>query len=179
MTQTCTAFVGVRRLASGPLVEVAAAVRAALAAEPEATVLAFDDESGRPVEFDLRGTPLAEPEAPARRGPGRPKLGVSAREVTLLPRHWEWLAAQPGGASVTLRKLVEAARRADEGPGRIRRAQEAAYRVATALAGDAPGYEAAIRALYAADADGFAGRTQAWPADVRDHVRRLAESAFG
>lgn len=184
MNDTCTAFAGTRRLASGARAEVALAVKAALAADPGARVLVFDDADGRPVDFDLRGdaAEVAARPAPAepapKRGPGRPKLGVSAREVTLLPRHWDWLAAQPGGASAALRRLVDAARRADAGPGRVRRAREAAYRVATALAGDAPAYEAAIRALYAGDLAGFTAATAGWPAEVRDHVRTLAGPGF-
>lgn len=186
-TPTCTAFQGVRRIASGPLAEVAlAAKRAADAGE---AVLVFDDATSRPVELDLRGseadvlTRLPAPaeagaEADAPRGPGRPKLGVVAREVTLLPRHWDWLAGQPGGASVTLRRLVEEARRAGEGRDRLRQAQEAAYRFMAAMAGDRPGFEEAARALFAPDRDRFAALTEAWPADIRDHARRLAAAVF-
>src|SRR5687768_12988418 len=107
--RSCTAFSGARRLAAGPLTRVAVAVKRALEAAPGQPVLVFDDADGRVVDLDLRGDDaavVARLEAP--RGPGRPKLGVVAREVTLLPRHWEWLAGQPGGASVALRRLVEA-----------------------------------------------------------------------
>ncbi|MGK9169443.1 DUF2239 family protein [Inquilinus limosus] len=182
---TCTAFQGVRRIASGPLAEVALAVKRAADRDDAIPVLVFDDATSRPVELDLRGSEAevlarlpraAEPEAP--RGPGRPKLGVVAREVTLLPRHWDWLARQPGGASVTLRRLVEEARRAGEGQDRSRRAQEAAYRFMAAMAGDRPGFEEAARALFAPDRDRFVALTEAWPADIRDHARRLAVSAF-
>src|SRR3546814_490284 len=114
--------------------------------------------------------PISVAEAP--RGRGRPKLGVTAREVTLLPRHWDWLAAQPGGASVALRKLVEQAMRDDRQTRRA--AQEAAYRVMTALAGDLPGYEEAIRALFAGDRQRFEQQIAGWPADLRDYVTRLA-----
>ena len=117
------------------------------------------------------------------RGPGRPRLGVVAREVTLLPRHWEWLALQTGGASVTLRKLVEIARKRDQNLGRIRQAQEAAYRFTLAVAGDLPGFEEASRALFAWDLDRFSQLIAVWPADVRDHalaiVRRPLLSAEG
>lgn len=182
---TCTAFQGARRIASGPLAEVALAAKRA--ADRGDTVLVFDDATSRPVELDLRGSEAEvlarlpapagiEPDAP--RGPGRPKLGVVAREVTLLPRHWDWLAGQPGGASVTLRRLVEEARRAGEGRDRLRQAQEAAYRFMTAMAGDRPGFEEAARALFAPDRDRFAVLTEAWPADIRDHARRLAAAAF-
>ncbi len=175
----CTAFRGDRRLAAGDAPSVARALRTALAAEPDGPpVLVFDDATGRAVDLDLRetGGELAAPLTP--RGPGRPKLGVVAREVTLLPRHWDWLNAQPGGASVALRKLVDEARKGSEAKDRVRRAQEAAYRVMSALAGDRPGYEEAVRALYAADRLLFDGLTADWPADVRDHVRALAADAF-
>ncbi|MCP1171118.1 DUF2239 family protein [Ralstonia chuxiongensis] len=189
----CTAFAGTQRLAGGPVRDVARAVKIHLDAHPESQVLVFDNTSAQPVEFDLRGTveevlaridqpapSAAEPaESESRpRGPGRPKLGVIAREVTLLPRHWDWLAAQPGGASVTLRKLVEDARRAAEGADRRRVAQEAAYRFMSAMAGNAAGFEDATRALFAADAMAFESLTQSWPADVRDFARELASRAF-
>ena len=112
------------------------------------------------------------------RGPGRPKLGVVAREITLLPRHWEWLAQQAGGASVAIRKLVEEARRTGEDKDRIRQAQEAAYRFMSAMAGNRPHYEDAIRALFADDPAGFEKLIAEWPADVRDHALTLAERAF-
>ncbi|MCO5399542.1 DUF2239 family protein [Ralstonia soli] len=189
----CTAFAGTRRLAGGPVRDVAQAVKTHLDAHPESQVLVFDNTSAQPVEFDVRGSiddvlarldrtapPAAEPvESESRpRGPGRPKLGVVAREVTLLPRHWDWLAAQPGGASVTLRKLVEDARRAAEGADRRRAAQEAAYRFMSAMAGNAPGFEEAARALFAADAERFQSLTEPWPADVRDFARELGRAAF-
>ena len=136
----------------------------------------------RPVELDLRGTlqdvrarltpAEALPEAAVRRG--RPKLGVVAREVTLLPRHWAWLNAQPGGASVALRKLVEQARKTSGDIDRDRAQTEAAYRFLSALAGNLPGYEEALRALFAADRAAFAARIAAWPPDVRDYAVKLA-----
>jgi hypothetical protein len=115
---------------------------------------------------------------PASRGPGRPKLGVVAREVTLLPRHWEWLARQTGGASVALRKLVEEARRTGEVGHRVRQAQEAAYRFMSVMAGNRPNYEEAIRALFAGEASRFEKLIAEWPADVRRHAARLAQGAL-
>lgn len=188
MTTLSTAFAGHELIATGPLIEVAAAVKAAHDAGQ--TVLIFKDEDARPVELDLRGTHDAvlarlatasnseestpEKRGPEKRGPGRPRLGVTAREVTLMPRHWDWLASQPGGASVALRKLVEAALREAEGPDRMRRGREAAYRFMTAVAGDLPGYEEAVRSLFAGDQPGFDAETEAWPQDVRAYARRLA-----
>ncbi len=180
---TWIAFAGGERVALGPPAEVAHACARHLERNPGAALLAFDAHSSQPVEMDLRGTPAEasarlDPAAAVRPGPGRPKLGVTAREVTLLPRHWDWLAAQPGGASVALRRLVEEASRTHQERDRRRRAQESAYRFVTALAGDAPGYEEALRALFAGDAEAFRRHTGGWPADVREHARRLLDAAL-
>jgi uncharacterized protein len=188
------AFEGDRRIAAGDLRNVARAAKQLLDRRRDASILIFDGVTGAPVDLDFRGTVtdvLAKLPAIARasataedampstpRGPGRPKLGVIAREITLLPRHWEWLAQQPGGASVALRKLVEEARRSGEDYNRVRRAQDAAYRFMSAMAGDKPHYEDAVRALFADEAAYFEELIAAWPADVRDHALALAESAF-
>jgi hypothetical protein len=162
-------------------------------------VLIFDDRTGRLVDIDFRGTEaemlgrlveqgggpadtailegVGEKPGAARR-PGRPKLGVVAREVTLLPRHWDWLAGQPGGASVALRKLVDEARQAGRDKDRVRLAREAVDRFMAAMAGDRPGFEEATRALYAGDRGRFDQLVQGWPADIRDHARTLAAAAF-
>jgi hypothetical protein len=121
-------------------------------------------------------TPVDDPTAPEPRGRGRPKLGVVAREITLLPRHWEWLGAQPGGASVALRKLVEAARRSSGDLDRSRAARDAAYHFMSAMAGNLPGFEEASRALFADDRRRFVGLIAGWPGDVRDHIVKLAFS---
>ncbi|GAA0212863.1 hypothetical protein QOZ96_001067 [Brevundimonas nasdae] len=178
----CAAFAGQRLIAEGRPQEVLAAVKAATDAGED--VLVFDLASGHAVEFDLRGDletalarlPGAAPEP--KKGPGRPRLGVTAREVTLLPRHWDWLAGQPGGASSALRKMVEAAMREAEGPDRARRAQEAAYRFMTALAGDLANYEEAVRMLFAGDRTGFEAATVDWPQGVRETARGLAEPSW-
>jgi hypothetical protein len=186
---TCAVFDASHLVAAGPLPEVAGEARRYLDRHPTAQLLVFDDATGEPVELDLRGTPdevvrrlpSEPPPAPAElepRRPGRPKLGVVAREVTLLPRHWEWLAAQPGGASVALRKLVEQARLADRGKERIRRAQNAAYRFLTAIAGNEPGYEESLRALFGGQRERFEQMSEPWPPDVRAYARRLAAPAF-
>ena len=188
----CTAFEGHRSVASGALSDVVAATKAVLDQGGSLPVLIFDDATSELVEIDFRGSlskvlgrlpkavavPEPEPEPGEPRGRGRPKLGVTAREVTLLPRHWEWLNAQPGGASVALRRLVEKARTANEGRDRVRRAQEVCYKFMSAMAGDMPGFEEASRALFAGNAAGFDDRISAWPAGVRDHLRKLAAGAF-
>ncbi len=175
-----TAFDGDAILARGPLGEVALAVQARLAENPAAPALTFDDATGRVIDLDLRGTPaeiLARLDGAGPRGRGRPKLGVVAREVTLLPRHWDWLAAQPGGASQALRRLVDEARRGDRGQTQARSAREAAYRFMAALAGDLPGFEEASRALFAGDEIGFFRHAAGWPGDIRTYAQELAWSA--
>jgi len=188
--QSCTAFHGPVRIASGPLPEVALKAKAVLDKDETAPILIFDDVSAHPVEVDFRGTQAdvlrrlensdgksaEQSAAKPRRGPGRPKLGVVAREVTLLPRHWDWLGKQPGGASVALRKLVEEARRG-RGEG-IRQAQEATYRFMVAMAGNEAGFEEAARALFAGDRARFETEVAAWPPDVRVHAKRLAGPAL-
>ena len=146
----------------------------------------FGDADGKPVDLDLRGDEegvlaryaTATAAAPAPRGRGRPRLGVVAREVTLLPEHWDWLAAQPGGASVALRKLVHEARRQSGDSDRVRLARERAYHVMSALAGDLPGFEEASRALFTGDQGGLAAQMASWPPDVRAYVLDLAGTSL-
>ncbi len=189
-----TAFEGFRRIATGGLAQVAMKTKKVVDRGERAPVLIFDDVTGEQLELDLRGTgsdvvnriakttheqsPAAvaiDPASEAPRGPGRPKLGVVAREVTLLPRHWDWLNGQTGGASVALRKLVEEARRVNEGRDRVRRSQEAAYRFMSAMAGNLPGFEEATRALFARNPDRFDDLIRGWPKDVRMHVTRMVQ----
>ena len=184
-----TAFQGARRLASGSLEEVAIAAARATARGHQPLV--FSDATGMQVDLDLRGAeeeirarhrpapaPIAVTADAPPRGRGRPRLGVVAREVTLLPDQWEWLAAQPGGASVALRKLVQQARRAGTSRERLRRAQERSYKVMVAIAGDRPGFEEAARALFAGDPQKLGAHVDAWPRDIREHVLRLADPDY-
>jgi hypothetical protein len=186
------AFDGDHLIAAGDLREIARAAKQALDRNKDASVLIFDGITSNAVDLDFRGsvddvlarlpaadkTADAEPAAPASRGPGRPKLGVVAREITLLPRHWEWLAQQPGGASVAIRKLVDEARRGGDDNNRIRQGQDAAYRFMSAMAGNKPHFEEAIRALFAPNPPRFRELIAGWPADVRHHAARLAARAF-
>jgi hypothetical protein len=180
----CTAFEGVRCIASGELARVALETKTVLDRGVRAPVLIFDDATGEQVEVDFRGTAedvlrRLAPADDSPRGPGRPRLGVVAREVTLLPRHWDWLNGQPGGASVALRKLVDEARRANEGRDRVRRSREAAYRFMSAIAGNLPGFEEASRALFAGDPDRFAEQVRGWPEDIKAHLARLLQEPPG
>ena len=199
----CLAFADDRCIATGSLDEVARAVKAMSDARPHARLLVFNKQTSAPIEIDCRGSvaevlarvaqtagaanahavgesasDTAPVEEAARSGPGRPRLGVVAREVTLLPRHWDWLASQPGGASVALRKLVDQARRASQSADRQRAAQDATFRFMSAMAGDHAGYEEATRALFAGDGVRFAALIADWPGDVAAHLHHLASAAF-
>ncbi len=188
----CIAFQGAKQVAHGSLKTVALAARQALDAEPARNVLIFDAMTSAPVEVDLRGTdseiigrlvpheaaPKAAEAPPERRGRGRPKLGVVAHEVTLLPRHWDWLKQQPGGASVTLRRLVETARKSSSRTDQHRADQGATYQFMVTMAGNESGFEEASRALFAENADLFNQHIQLWPPDIRNHTQHLAQRAF-
>lgn len=188
------AFNGARRVAAGLLPQVVRHAKQALDADALASIHIFDGRTSASIEIDFRGdveavlqrlppAPLEVPPADeagpsVATRPGRPKLGVVAREVTLLPRHWSWLNEQPGGASVALRKLVEEARRASESRDRTRQAQESAYRFMLAMAGDEAGFEEATRALFAGDGPQFARCIAQWPSDVGEHAHALAQVVF-
>jgi hypothetical protein len=191
------AFAGANRIASGQLALVALKVKELIDRNDSAAILIFDDITSEQVEIDFRGsaeqvlqrlslsgTSVATMETAAddpqtARGPGRPKLGVIGREVTLLPRHWDWLNLQSGGASVALRKLVEEAKRRNEERDQIRLAQESAYRFMSAMAGNQADFEEATRAFFAGDRLRFAELSEPWQIDIRDHARTLAARAFG
>ena len=174
-------------IASGPLLDVLRVIKQAVGAETDRSLLLFDQDSSRPLDVDLRGTvdevlarlQLEErtPE-PAVRGPGRPKLGVVPREVTLLPRHWDWLGQQPGGASAVMRQLVEQALRGSGAATRAREAAESVDRFMLAMTGDFADHEEASRAFYRGDRERFASFTEGWPVDIRNHLRHLAGIAW-
>lgn len=186
-SQTLIAYFGSRRIAEGAPREVARAARQVAQADGSASILIFDACTSRPVEFDLRGSEAevlarleqaSEEPAATVRGRGRPRLGVTAREVTLLPRHWDWLAGEPGGASAVLRRLVEKAMRGGEGPARARQAAEAVDRFMSAMTGDLPGHEEASRAFWRGEKETFHALIETWPTDVREHLRTLAGRAW-
>lgn len=188
----CVSFSGSTLIADGDLLSVALASKKVMDEGSSEPLLIFDDES-KLVEIDFRGTldSVAERirseqnEAAAKTSegsaekvrPGRPKLGVVAREVTLLPRHWDWLNAQPGGASVTLRKLVDSARK-ENGNESIKKKQEIAYRFLSAMAGNEIGFEDAIRALFGNDQQNFDQALKSWPPDVASHAQKLTRDVF-
>nr|WP_154959179.1 DUF2239 family protein [Paenibacillus xylanexedens] len=188
-----TAFVGRKHFVKGTLQHVVQVVKENLEENTLVDLLVFDDSTGKPIDIDFRGSledvldrlnskpgrikDTKENEQPARRA-GRPKLGVVSGEVTLLPRQWDWLKAQPGGASVTLRKLIDEARHSGENGNKVRAAQEATYHFMTAMAGDFPQYEEALRALYAPNENRFYESIDDWTPDIRDYIKSLSSNAF-
>ncbi|MGA2186614.1 MAG: DUF2239 family protein [Bryobacteraceae bacterium] len=182
--QTWTAFVGETLIASGTLAAVLRVLKARFDQGRSELVLVFEDQSGKQFDFDLRGTlkqvleralPLRLP----RSGPGRPKLGVVSREVSLLPRQWEWLERQPNGASAALRRLIDLERRRQPAEQRARQAVEAVGRFLSAMAGNFPDYEEATRALWASNRGRFDELIRYWPRDIQLHARRLLDEAGG
>jgi hypothetical protein len=180
----CTAFIGHRLIGSGPAAEVVGKAKQAFDADRNVLPMVFDDSSGETIEVNLMGTEAevlgrltTAPQDPDLKRVGRPRLGVVAREVTLLPRHWDWLAEQPEGASAALRKLVEEARRDPSGKDRARRSKAAADRFMRRMAGDLPLFEDAYRAFYAGDDVRMQQLTTAWPTDIREHLMRLVSTA--
>ena len=176
-TEHFTAFAGFTLVATGGLPGIITRVKELLEREKQAQVLIFDDRTGKQVDFDLRGTleeVLARVSAPAaRKGPGRPSLGVVCREVSLLPRQWEWLERQPAKVSGTLRRLVDAAGKSESHEALSRQRLDAAGRFMWSLAGNLEGFEEASRALYARKWSAFAERIAAWPQDLRGHLEQL------
>ncbi len=180
-TSTFTAFCGARHIVTGDLRAALKAVKAHVETPGSDTVLIFEDDTGSQVDFDLRGTEAevlqrAIPEQP-RQGPGRPRLGVVSGEVSLLPRHWEWLEKQQHNISATIRRLVDEAIRNEPPSAKARYAIEAADRELWVLAGNLPGCEEASRALYARDFKRFGFLAKAWPSDVARHLRAMAARA--
>ncbi len=184
---TYTAFAGEKRIVSGDLNTMLLQTKEFLDSGSSGPVLIFDDQTGKEVDFDFRGTPgqvlarlashplFVASEAPAapKTGPGRPNLGVVSREVSLLPRHWDWLSSQQGGISVTLRRLVDAERKRTGGMERARAARDAAGKFMWTMAGNQPGFEEASRALYANDQTRLENLIKEWPQDIREHLLRL------
>ena len=178
---TYTAFAGPLRLVTAPLPEMLRQTKAHLDRKPGQTVLIFSDLTGKEADFDFSGSPdevVARALPAPRSGPGRPKLGVVSREVSLLPRHWDWLETQRGGASAALRRLIDEARKADPEGDRRRQATEAAGRFMSVMAGDRPGYEEASRALYAGDVGRLSVLIGGWPEAIQTHLLYLLDPPF-
>jgi hypothetical protein len=186
--ETYTAFEGTTRLFRGTFEEVVLKVKERLGRAQNSSILIFSDDTGNTMDFNFQGNVkdvlkrlemyVSKHSRGPVAGPGRPKLGVISREVSLLPRHWEWLANQSGGASATIRKLVEDAKKRSSAHTSIKQVQERVYRFMCVVAGDMKGYEEALRALYKSDRKNFLLHIQDWPADVRTHVVGMAQPVF-
>ena len=177
-----SAFSGDRLIAFGPLADVLGASKAHVDSSEDPRLLIFEDKTGRQIDFDFSGTldevlERALP-APPRTGPGRPKLGVVSREVSLLPRHWEWLEAQPQGISAGLRRLVDEARKRHPGEQRARKGREALSKFMSAMAGNLANYEEATRALFASEHARFEELIAGWPEDIHAHLLRVLEESL-
>lgn len=187
-TDTYTAFEGNKQIFQGPLSDVVLKIKKRLGKEENSSILIFSNSSGKTIDFNFHGHErdvqrrlevYVTEEAPTENtGPGRPKLGVISREISLLPRHWEWLATQTGGTSATLRNLVEEAKKKSANGNQIKQAQERTYKFMSAIAGDFEGYEEALRALYKKDKKNFLAQIQSWPCDVKDHAIEMASPLF-
>ena len=187
MVQTYTAFLGDAVAAEGALADVVMPLKRRIGAANHCEAIIFNDTTGAPFDFNFSGSEedvqkrldvfTSQPEE-SRSGPGRPRLGVTCREVSLLPHHWEWLSAQPAGASAALRRLVDAARRHDSAPPSVRQVQERTYRFLSVVAGNREGFEDALRSLYRKDRKGFSRHMANWPPAIRAHALRLAKPLF-
>lgn len=185
---TYTAFDGNKLIFQGSLTDVVLKIKKRLGKEGNSSILIFSNLTGNVVDFNFHGHErdvqrrlevfVTEEAQAISTGPGRPKLGVISREVSLLPRHWEWLATQTGGASATLRSLVEEAKKKSANGNQIKQAQERTYKFMSVIAGDFEGYEEALRALYKRDKKTFLAQIQGWPNDVKNHAIEIATPAF-
>lgn len=189
-TLSYTAFEDTKLIICGSLDEVALKIKKRLKLKPSASILIFSDSTGKEMDLDLRGSEAeildrlkvfittSMHEQPVSTGPGRPKLGVVPREVSLLPRHWEWLATQSGGASSTLRRLVDEARKNSSAKEQTKESQERTHKFMTALAGDLKNYEEALRALYAKDKKAFFSFIKEWPDDIKEYIKKLSTETW-
>jgi uncharacterized protein len=187
-TQKYTAFNGVKLLAHGALDAVVLKVKRKIQDDETSSILVFSDSTGKQMDFDLSGSEsdvlkrleiyVGGEATPVSSGPGRPKLGVISREISLLPRHWEWLSTQSGGASATLRRLVDEARKHTTARDEMKRYQERTYKFMSSIAGNLPLYEEALRALFAKDEKKFKEQISDWPRDIKNHALKLAEPIF-
>jgi hypothetical protein len=185
---TYTAFGNGKLIVHGGLDDVVTKIKRWYDKYSNGTLLVFNDFTGKTMEFDLRGSEkevlqkiemfLPQEIVVVSARPGRPKLGVVTREVSLLPQHWEWLASQPEGASAALRKLVEGAKKNLVMKESVKQVQERAYKIMSILAGDLPQYEEALRSLYRRNEENFKQHIASWSPDIKDYVMKTVEPVF-
>jgi uncharacterized protein len=188
ISATYTAFEGSKKLFSGSLAEIVLKIKKRIGKADHSSVVIFSDSTGKTIDFNFQGSErdverrleifVDEKRTKESVGPGRPKLGVVSREVSLLPRHWEWLASQSGGASATLRNLIEEAKKKSAAGSQVKQAQERTYKIMHAVAGDFRGFEEALRALYKKDQKMFLEIIVTWPKDISDYIKDLSEAVF-
>ncbi|MBN21814.1 MAG: hypothetical protein CL678_11090 [Bdellovibrionaceae bacterium] len=175
-------------LVQGELDDVVIHIKKHLGKSENSSILIFSDSTGATIDFNFQGTKqdvlkrLDMFRSPKQKsipsGPGRPRLGVISREISLLPRHWEWLATQSGGASATLRRLVEEAQKKSSQQVSTKQIQERVYKVMSVLAGDLQGYEEALRALYKKDRKTFFSQIEIWPKDIKKYLKKIGKPIF-
>ncbi len=187
ITNTYTAFLESKIFAKGSLKDLVLKIKKHLGKNENNSILIFSDSTGNTLDFNFKGSEteilkrlemFVSQKPDEYSGPGRPKLGVISREVSLLPRHWEWLAAQSGGASVTIRRLIDESRKKSSTGESVKQVQEKTYKFLSVVAGDFEGYEEALRALYKRDREKFLKQMEKWPKDIQGYAMRLSETVF-
>ncbi|MES2802482.1 MAG: DUF2239 family protein [Bdellovibrionota bacterium] len=183
-----TVFAGFKIISQGNIEEVAIATKKYLKKEDDVRLLIFSDLSGKQMDLDLSGADKdvidrlsvykAAEASVSVSGPGRPKIGVKPREVSLLPLHWEWLSTQSGGASATIRRLVDEKMKAPTPKDKIKQTQESVYTFLNSIAGDLTNFEDAIRFLYRQDEAKFKDAIADWPKDLKKHTLTLSRGVF-
>jgi hypothetical protein len=188
-SNTYTAFNNTDLFHQGDLSEVVLKIKDHIGKAENTTITVFSDATGKTIDFNFQGTKkdvqkrldvfVSESSLTNTiTGPGRPKLGVISREISLLPTHWEWLSTQPGGASAILRRLVDEARKKSLNTPSIKSIQEKTHRFISAIAGDLEGYEEVLRAMYRKDEDQFLIHMSSWPNDLKTHALFLSKGMF-
>lgn len=187
---TYAAFKKEKLIAEGDLKKVILKTKRELMRSPESAILIFSNETGKTMDFNFQGSEnevlsrlevFLEPKIeidPKEKKVGRPSLGVISREVSLLPKHWEWLACQSGGASAEIRRLVEKAMKQTQAASTVKMAQEKTFRFLNTIAGNFPNFEEAIRSLYRRDLNAFEQIIKFWPVDIKDHALHLSKHAW-
>lgn len=183
---TYTAFDGSKIISQGTLAHIALSLKQKTREQKTATLLVFSDLTGRQIDIDLSGTDkqvldrlkvYSPQELQANTGAGRPKLGVMPREISLLPNHWEWLLNQDGGSSAVIRNLIDEKMKS-RSKDKVKSAQETTYKFLSAIAGDLPNFEEAIRFLYRKDKKKFSELISSWPKDIIKYSMMLASDVF-
>ncbi len=175
-----SSFIGDRHLFTGDLKGMLSQTHAYISRHGEEGLLIFDNFSGRQIDYNFRVSleELLGKELPPtpKKGPGRPRLGVVCGEISLLPRHWDWLQRQRQSASATIRRLIEAAMKEASPEEKTREAIDAAGKFLWTMAGNLSDFEEASRALYAQKWHILDAITAAWPEDIAKHLNMMLKA---